>query len=346
MVSATNSNRNGKHAGPARLALDALALDRLIIQVLTHFERHQPEPASFPALASRVIDLAEHPDVDVGRLAHLIERDPAICAAVLGVANSAANRRADPVQSVRTAVSLLGLKRVANIAVGVACRSLFDVELRVEHELFPGWWERLFHAAMTEAFTVSFIAMERSRHASEGIFLAGMLHNIGKSLALRSLSGLLISGELPSIPNDEAIEALLQRTRVAIGVSTLTTFNMPDQLIALCRHQDDTPLPAARENVEAHWVRLVSSLNELRMGTLATEIPIQVLLDSAQALAVSAEDVLAIARQLSDHSAQVGLLFSSNDGADESGYLEFVARCLTGGAPATRMFSDAATPDS
>ena len=324
----TNSRRKGNQAGPTRLALDAPALERLILQVLAHFERHQPEPASFPALASRVIDLAEHPDVDIGRLAHLIERDPAICTAVLGVANSAANRRSDPVQSVRTAITLLGLKRVANIAVGVACRSLFDVEMRVEHDLFPGWWERLFHAAMTEAFTVSFIAMERARAASEGVFLAGMLHNIGKSLALRSLSGLLISGELPSIPNDEAIEAILQRTRVPVGVSALTTFNMPVQLIALCRHQDDTPLPATRENAEAHWVRLVSSLNELRMGTLATKLPLQVLLDSMQALGVSVDGVMAIARQLSEHSAEVGLLFSSDDGADETGYLEFVARCL------------------
>ncbi len=329
MADATsNTKRKGRQSGATRLALDASSLGALVKQVLSHFERHQLEPTSFPAMASRVIDLAEHPDVDIGRLAHLIERDPAICAAVLMVANSAANRRADPVQSIRTAISLLGLKRVANVAVGVACRALFDVELRVEHELFHGWWERLFHAAMTEAFAVSFVVIERERHASEGIFLAGMLHNIGKSLALRSLSKLIIGGEYPGVPNDEAIEVILQQTRVPIGVSALTTFNMPVSLVSLCQHEDETPLPATRDNVETHYVRLVSSLNELRMETLATDLPIRVLLDSVQALGLGMEDILTIAKQLCEHSAQVGLLFSSFDGADETGYLEFLARCL------------------
>ncbi len=326
--STTRVRRSRNEARPTRVALDAGALDALLAQVLRHFEQHQPEPASFPAMASRVIDLAEHPDVDIGRLAHLIERDPAICAAVLAVANSAVNRRAEPVQSTRTAISLLGLKRVASVAVGVACRSLFDVELRVEHELFPSWWERLFHAAMTEAFAASFAAMERSRHASEGVFLAGMLHNIGKSLALRSLSGLIIAGEVPGVPSDEAIELILQRSRVGIGVSALTTFNMPDPIVDVCRRQDEVPLGATRENVDVHYVRIVSALNELRMETLATELPIRVLVDSACALNMHIEDVLAVARQLSEHSAQVALLFSSTDGADETGYFEFVERCI------------------
>ncbi|HET9957502.1 MAG TPA: HDOD domain-containing protein, partial [Polyangiaceae bacterium] len=78
---------------PERVQLTGAALDELTARVQKHFSENKPEPASFPAMASRVIDLAEHPDVDVARLAHLIERDPAICAAVLAVANSAANRR-------------------------------------------------------------------------------------------------------------------------------------------------------------------------------------------------------------------------------------------------------------
>jgi len=322
------TKRSGTGAELERLVLDEAALADLTARVRVHFERHQPEPASFPAMASRVIDLAEHPDVDIGRLAHLVERDPATCAAVLAVANSAANRRASAVLAVRTAISLLGLKRVANIAVGVACRTLFDVELRVEHELFPGWWERLFHAAMTEAFTVSFVTMERGHNASEGIFLAGMLHNIGKSLALRSLAALLIGGEVPGVPTDDAIEAILQGNRVAVGVAALTTFNMPESLVDLCRQQDDDQLSGASGLLDLHYVRIVSELNALRMSREKPELPLRLLINSVRAVGLYFEDVLNIARQLSEHSQQVSLLFSSSDGANETGYLEFIQRCL------------------
>ncbi len=316
------------HQPPARLNLSDEEVVALALRVRKHFDEHQPEPASFPAMASRVIDLAEHPDVDINRLAHLIERDPAICAAVLAVANSAANRRTSPVQSVRTATSLLGLKRVANIAVGVACRSLFDVELRVQHELFTGWWGRLFHAAMTEAFAASFVAMERAQGGSEGIFLAGMLHDIGKSLGLRSLAALLISGQVQGIPNDEAIEELLRQTRVAIGVSALRAFNMPEGLVELCSRQDDDDPPNGQQWQDLHVVRVVSALNDLRMATVNTAEPIRLLLSSARAMALTLSDILTIAQQVSDHAAQVSLLFSITDGADETGYLDFVERCL------------------
>jgi len=311
---------------PAALTGDALA--ELTSRVLRHFDEHRPEPASFPAMASKIIEVVEHPDVDVARLAHLVEREPAICASVLAVANSAALRPKSPVQNIRTAITFLGLKRVANIATGVACRSLFDVEVVVERQLFSGRWERLFHAAMTEAFAASFVAMERQRGASDGIFLTAMLHDIGKPLGLRSLSALLVSGELKTIPDDEGIEELLRRVRVAIGVTALTSFNMPEHLVELCRQQDAVELPSGPAWTDLHVVRLVSALNDLRMATINTQPPIAALLSAASAMHLSPEAIVAIARQVSEHAQQVGLLFSITDGADETGYLDFVTRCV------------------
>jgi HD-like signal output (HDOD) protein len=228
----------------------------------------------------------------------------------------------------RTAITLLGLKRVANIAAGIACRSLFDVELRVQQELFKGWWSRLYHAAMTEAFAASFVAMERQRSASEGIFLAGMLHDIGKLLGLRSLAALIIAGEVTCVPDDEAIEDILNRTRAAIGASALAAFNLPEKLVLLCARQDDENLPNEVEWTDAHVVRVVSALNDLRMTALNTLEPLRRLHSSAQALRLGPDDILKIARQLSEQAANVSLLFSISDCADETGYLDFIARCI------------------
>ena len=119
-------------------------------------------------------------------------------AAVLAVANSAANRRTSPVQSIRRRSHCWG-SSVLPISqsvwrAGPCSTSSFESSTSCSQV----GAERLFHAAMTETFAVSFVAMERARHTSEGVFLAGMLHNIGKSLALRSLSGLIIAGEYPA----------------------------------------------------------------------------------------------------------------------------------------------------
>jgi HD-like signal output (HDOD) protein len=292
-----------------------------------HFREHLPEPTSFPSMATRIMDLAEHPDVDVTRLSHLIERDPGVCTAVLKLANSALNRRSTPVNSVRQAVTLLGLKKVANAAVGVACRALFDMEARIEHDLFPGWWERLFHCAMTEAFCCSFVAMAAARKASDGIFLAGLLHDVGKSLALRSLAALVLGGKL-ALPDNQTIESVLSATRANIGALALGSFNLPRSLALVCLHQDEPALGGDEQWIDCHIVRVVAGINELRLGREPRADLLERVLGSARALQMEQTALLGLASQLSDHSAQVQALFSTNDGASDEDFPSTLNRIL------------------
>jgi len=147
-------------------------------------------------------------------------------------------------------------------------------------------------------------------------------------LAARSLAGLILGGELSGIPDDSSIDLILRRTRASIGSKALAAFNMPEHLVELCRRQNDEQVPALDEWIDLHFVRIVSELNELRMSSVREDIPVNLLISSVRAVGLYFEDVLNIARQLSEHSAQVSLLFSSSDGANESGFLEYVERCL------------------
>ncbi len=321
--SITRPNASGGQR-PARVIWDPTGdeLTELVGLVHDYFDGHRPEPASFPAMAARVIDVAEQPDVDVARLAHLIEREPATAAAVLAVANSAVYRRSIPVKSVRTALTLLGTRQVASIAVGVACRSLFDVEVRAQHDAYPHWWSRLFHAAMTEAFAGAFVAMDRRVGTPDMVFLAGMFHDLGKSLALRSLGSLLVAGAVPAVPSDTAIEALLDKLHIELGVEAHRVFRLPEGLLEACRRQRDVRLPKGPEWADAHIIRIVSGLNDLRMSARTSEEVEGALLSSARVLAYTEPDLRALATQVSEHAAQVTVLFSVTDGADEAGYPE------------------------
>jgi HD-like signal output (HDOD) protein len=312
---------------------DAADREELALLVREHFEDHKPEPTSFPAMATRIMDLAEHPDVDLGKLAHLIERDPGVCTMVLKVANSALNRRGTPIANARAAITLLGLKKVANVAVGVACRALFDMELRIEHDMFAGWWQRLFHCSMTEAFTCAFVSMDRSHKASEGIFMAGMLHDVGKTLALRSLAALLLQGRLSTCPDDATLQWLLDTTRVSIGALALGGYNLPRELVDLCLAQDDPVVPRTAAYADTHIVRVVSGLNALRLvrneETLDSSLAFTSLVDSAQALELDRARTIAIAQQLAEHASEVAALFSTPDPATRSQFLALLPPALS-----------------
>jgi HD-like signal output (HDOD) protein len=320
--------------------------EELALLVREHFEEHKPEPTSFPAMATRIMDLAEHPDVDLAKLAHLIERDPGVCTLVLKVANSALNRRGTPIANARAAITLLGLKKVANVAVGVACRALFDMEQRAEHEMFAGWWQRLFHSAMTEAFTCAFVSMNRTHKASDGIFMAGLLHDVGKTLALRSLAALMLQGRLTTCPDEQTIGWLLDTTRVEIGALALGSYNLPRELVDLCLGQDELEVARTETYTDLHIVRVVSGLNRLRLASalVACEQPgsddeaarvlngpeLRRLIDSARALDLDVERAIAIAAQLGEHSAEVAALFSTPDPASNAEYLSQLPAVLSG----------------
>ena len=65
------------------------------------------------------------------------------------------------------------------------------------------------------------------------------------------------------------------------------------------------------------------------MESLATELPLRVLLDSVRALGLRVEDVLGNGQATQRPLCPGRITLLIHDGADETGYLDFVSRCLT-----------------
>ncbi len=73
---------------------------------------------SSPALAARILELAEDPDSTVDQFADLIQMDPALAARLLRMTNSAAFGQRQQVTTIQRAVSLLGINRVRTVSLG------------------------------------------------------------------------------------------------------------------------------------------------------------------------------------------------------------------------------------
>lgn len=236
---------------------------RLAPLVLDHFSRNKPAPTAFPALAVQIMDLLNDPDVDMARLLKAISPDPAVSINVLRVANSALYGRGTDIADLRMAVMRIGLRGVGEIAAGVAGRTLFDVALRVEYEAFPGRWHQLFLDTMAVAFSASQYAFELQAGRADRAFLAGMFHDIGKSLALRSLANLAISGRIEALPPDPVIDEVLERIHVEIGGTLHDLWGLPAHLKEACLRQHDLELPAGPDHADIHVMRLASGLHRL-----------------------------------------------------------------------------------
>jgi HD-like signal output (HDOD) protein len=289
---------------------------QLLVQLTTeHCRRNLPEPSSFPMLALRAMELVQRPDVEVRQLTSLVAQDPALSACVLRLANSARFGRGTPVANLTGAIARLGLQEVATTIAGAAARALYDPTLRAEYRLFTERWNTLFHLAMTSALAAGQLASALRRGHPARAFIGGLFQDIGKSIALRSVCALVLSGRTRLHPEDRAIDRLLDRVHVEVGVELHRTWGLPEWMSDLCRLQHEESVPLEADWDDLHLVRAASGLALLRFDPLLNLQYATQVLRSLRALGLGRSDLLAFKQELEKHAARVASSFDIPDPA-------------------------------
>jgi len=126
-----------------------------------------------PDVAARVLRAIESDDCSVSDLRKIIERDPAIVARVLKVANSALYGFTRQIDTLSHALALLGMQTVKNLVLAASLRQVFKRFGLMEKLLFE-------HASITGP-----VAHRLARELSGGInaeeaFVSGLLHDLGQ----------------------------------------------------------------------------------------------------------------------------------------------------------------------
>jgi putative nucleotidyltransferase with HDIG domain len=228
------------------------------------------EPPVVPALVPRVLAIVDEPEVDLLKLTQVIQQDLAISAKLLSVANSPLFGSSVEVKTVRQAIAHLGTEQVAQIAIGLACRS--NLESRTTLGTAYGVrWQRLFQHSMTCAFAAAQLAGKADKVAQEAAFLGGLFHDVGQAVALRAIEALLATGQL-NIPEgpagDRVIDEALHRIHAYPGDEFHRKWTLPDALMQLCarHHQLDD---VEDVNRTFYLVTLTSSFDALLRGDVA-----------------------------------------------------------------------------
>ena len=129
---------------------------------------------SLPAVALKMVEMANNPEVDLNDVVRVISMDPALVTKLFRAANSPLYGMRRKVTNLRQVLSLLGLQGTLALALGFSLvttgRDAQGIPLNTEH-----FWRRSLLAA-----TACRILGERlSMKNLEELFLAGLLHGVG-----------------------------------------------------------------------------------------------------------------------------------------------------------------------
>jgi HD-like signal output (HDOD) protein len=120
-----------------------------------------------------LLDLLAREDVEIRELVALISSDPAFSAQILQVANSPLFGFRAKIDSLHSALVVLGLRRVRSLCMTVATSNHMKAVLHIE-ELARCWRHMLACALLTEELARSCSAFE------DRAYTAGLLHDVGR----------------------------------------------------------------------------------------------------------------------------------------------------------------------
>ncbi len=229
-----------------RAVLDALSHDRLTLPTL-------------PEVAVRVRELVEMDDISSAQLAAEIGKDPAISVRVLRVANSAAQRGLQAVDSLPLAVTRLGFDCTRWLVSGLAVEQLFDSREPAVRARLKLHWQR----SVDIAARARMLATHCTRLDPERAMLAGLLNEVGVLPIVR-----LAEAQPELLESVAALEQVLSALAPQVGRLVLQAWGFPAALAEVPAASGDL---ARRHDGPADYVDVVCIARLLsRVGAVET----------------------------------------------------------------------------
>lgn len=129
---------------------------------------------SLPTIAVQVLELAQKEEVDIGEIARIISKDPALSGKILKTVNSSFYGRQQAVSTISQALVILGLQSVKTLVLGFSLVSNLAKSKSKGFQHINYWRHSIFGAAAARS-----IAGKLGIVQQEEAFLIGLLSDIG-----------------------------------------------------------------------------------------------------------------------------------------------------------------------
>jgi len=193
----------------------------------------------FSATLNRLLASLAGEDVSYAKLGDLIERDTVVAGNMLNLVNSALYARRGTINSVRHALSILGLNKIRNAVLGMSLTRMWN-----KLQIPPDWSMARFnlHSSAT-ALLCDQLAQRLPVEYPEGAFIAGLLHDVGRLLIASALAPeheriqRLSERTGASLPDSEM--KILGFTHAMLSADALAVWNIPEPIrVAVLNHHD------------------------------------------------------------------------------------------------------------
>ncbi len=241
-----------------------------------------------PEISRRVLAMVSDPDVSMSDLAAVIREDPVIALKVMRLANSAVYGGLHEVRDLNAACARLGMRNIANAVQAVANGNLYITGDKRLREVMRRLWRHSLAVSHSASELGGLLALPRP----EVLFLAGLIHDVGKVVLLEMVSGNYRGaiGKLRESP--ELFAEVLDRFHPLIGLHVSQRWGLPPEFNALVYcHHDPGQAPNDETLPMAHAVCLANDIAQAEGYTVTGKAEEKFLTSHASARYLNLTDI-------------------------------------------------------
>ena len=271
----------------------------IISELLASIDKVPP----FPVVADKLIELSSQPDVRSDLVERIVAQDAVIAAKVISAANSPFYGLTTKIETVDHAIRIVGLREVTQIAIAAAAAAIFDTRERVAFEAMTSQQQAAWAHSLATARGASWLAMWLGADV-QSAYVAGLLHDIGKPVALRGIGFALINGRLQAPPTPAMAMAAIEAAHTDVGAMLADSWSLGDEMAAIIdRHHNDDD-----DTVLGRIIMLASAMDEIRTNPAQRDNLNVTIVSVAQALGLNDQKLNELAEEI-ERASSMGLSF-------------------------------------
>lgn len=197
--------------------------------LLSKLESLQQLPM-LPSTAAEALQLIDNPRTSAGMLGRIIERDQALAARVLKIANSPFYGFPREISTIDLAIVVLGFDAIKETILSLVIQGVF-AHTRSPHLNIQDFWKYSLFCGSAARF----LARKLGYRIAGEAFVAGLMHDIGVLIIAqffpKELDAIRQEQRLRGLSLVEAEHYVLAATHCEIGAWLAERWNLPEQLI-------------------------------------------------------------------------------------------------------------------
>jgi len=222
----------------------------------------------FSPILNRLIASLANEDVSFAKIADLIEKDTVLAGNILKLVNSALYGLSGTVNSIRHAVSLLGITKLRNAALSMSVARMWS-----QVKTPAGWSTPNFNQHSVGVGILSDLLAQRLNVAyAEGAFAAGLFHDLGLLLVAIGLHdeykqlSLLVQQSRKWDPEYEI--QVLGMTHAELSAEALAQWKLPEEIQTAVRYHGSPEVdPTKLEPGQITLSRVLNAADRYVKGT-------------------------------------------------------------------------------